>query len=127
MANATILSYVKHERIDDISIISFHARDSDVAFEEAVRSYFSRLFIEDTKNAINLVINLNGIQRLNSSALGPLVQRQQELESHKGQMAICHVNTVSLIEIFRLTRFDKIFPIFDDIDEALTAIKKSSS
>jgi anti-anti-sigma regulatory factor len=51
------------------------------------------------------------------------VQKLREIQDLKGQLALAGVNSPALKEIFALTRFDKVFPIYATREEAIAAVK----
>ena len=67
------------------------------------------------------MIDLDGVATLDSSSLSPLVQRYRELQQDEGTMVLCGVRSQGLREILSLTRFDRIFDIYEDQRQALEA------
>lgn len=71
-------------------------------------------------NIQHFVIDLADVRFLPSACLGSMVEFVRELEHVRGRVALasCEENVAFL---FKVTRLDAIFPIFDDVDEALDA------
>lgn len=110
------------EQHNGITVVSMALDGSGKANSEAVRHFFSTRFLDVTEGTVRLVVDLDGIATLDSAALGPLVQRLREVQQAGGRMALCSVNASGLREIFALTRFDQIFPIFPDRQQALDSL-----
>ncbi|MGZ5179970.1 MAG: STAS domain-containing protein [Ramlibacter sp.] len=67
-----------------------------------------------------LVLDLGGVEFLDSSGLGALVSILKALGS-QGAMAVCGARG-AVLSLFKLTRMDKVFPIDADRREALARL-----
>jgi anti-anti-sigma factor len=104
-----------------ISIVSFPHEEGRRVDLDTVRAFFTTQFFDETAEAKHLVIDLDGVNTLDSSSLSPLVQRYRELQERQGTMVLCGIKSQGLREILSLTRFDRIFDIYDDQQKALQA------
>jgi anti-sigma B factor antagonist len=111
-----------HEQADDIHVISFNVLAHDSDDQDALRAFFGDEFLDVTATDTKLVVDLKGIPSLDSSCLGPLVQRLRDFQNNEGRMALCGVQSQGLKEIFALTRFDKVFTICPDRPAALAHV-----
>jgi anti-sigma B factor antagonist len=68
----------------------------------------------------NLVLDLSAVSFIDSSGLGAIVS-SLKLLGGEGNLVICglHNNTMSM---FKLTRMDRVFNLFDSADDALADI-----
>ena len=68
------------------------------------------------------IFDLREVEFLASACLGVLVQFLQDLESTRGKIALvgCQDNVKF---IFKVTRLDQVFDLYDDMDEALDALR----
>ncbi len=107
-----------------VHTIAFQHDQQGNANNDLVRSYFANDFLPSTAGFQRLVIDLAGVATLDSSSLGPLVQKLREIQDLKGHLALAGVTSPALKEIFALTRFDKVFPIYATRDEAIAAVKQ---
>jgi anti-anti-sigma factor len=105
-----------------VHTIAFHQDEGGVANAEVVQNYFATDFLKTTHGIKRLVIDLSGVGTLNSASLGPLVQKLREIQDLKGSLALAGVTSPALREIFALTRFDKVFPIYPLRAEAVRAL-----
>jgi anti-sigma B factor antagonist len=67
------------------------------------------------------VMDMNEVEFISSGCLGSLVEFIQDLGHMRGKLALarCHDNVAFL---FKVTRLDSIFPMFDEVEEAMTAM-----
>ena len=115
----------RHEERSGVLVVSFERDANDRANLEIVRQYFANDFFDATNDKQLLVIDLNGVSTLDSSSLSPLVQRLREINEENGKMVLCGINSQGLREILSLTRFDQIFDIYKDADEAIESVTSS--
>ncbi|HEY5623052.1 MAG TPA: STAS domain-containing protein [Gammaproteobacteria bacterium] len=67
-----------------------------------------------------ILLDLSEVDFIDSSGLGALVSLLKRM-SPAGTLAVCGLRSAAL-NMFRLTRMDKVFPIFSSRAEALTAL-----
>jgi anti-sigma B factor antagonist len=66
-----------------------------------------------------LVIDLEGVEFLDSTGLGVLVGGLKRVRSHEGELSlVCTQNRI--MKVFEITGLTKVFPIFDSVDAATT-------
>lgn len=117
------LSPVVHQEENGVHIVSFLHDQQGQANTDLVLSYFAGEFLPGTASYRRLVIDLTGVLSLNSASLGPLVQKLREMHDLDGHLALSGVTSPALKEIFALTRFDKVFPIYATRAEAIAAVR----
>jgi anti-sigma B factor antagonist len=75
--------------------------------------------------ATSIVLDLQNVQYIDSRCLGSLVAAANELSARSGAGRIALVNPAHGVEhLFRLTRLDRVFPIYSDVMTALKAIER---
>ncbi len=67
-----------------------------------------------------VIINLNGVSFMDSAALATLVQGMKHCRQAGGDLRVCSLQQPVRI-IFELTRLDKAFVIYNNLNEALSA------
>jgi anti-sigma B factor antagonist len=67
---------------------------------------------------INLILDFQKVQFLSSAVLGLLLRISKKVYERDGQLRLCSINR-KIYEIFRITRLNKIFDIYDDLEAAL--------
>ncbi len=75
----------------------------------------------EQNDRIKLVIDFSEVRFLSSSVLGLLIRISKKVYETRGQLILCGINT-KIMEIFRITRLDKIFDIAEDKNEAVKTL-----
>lgn len=114
--------HLVHQVVDGVHAIAFQRDAQGTANQEFARRFFASDFLRTCADMHLLVIDLAGVVSLDSSALGPLVQKLRDVQERGGRMALSGVTSPALREIFALTRFDKVFAIHATRAEAITAV-----
>ena len=52
-----------------------------------------------------------------------MISLNKKVAAQKGHMAFCHINP-DIMEVFKITRLDKLISIFDDEDDAVKNVSK---
>ena len=77
-------------------------------------------------NAVNFVFDLEKVEFLASACIGSLVELLREVEPMRGRIALAHCDE-SVAFLFKVTKLDEVFHLFDDIDEALESFRKQDA
>lgn len=87
---------------------------------------YSAPTLRDRLNALvadghhDLVVDMQGVQFLDSTGLGVLVGGLKRVRTHDGSLhLVCSQERV--LKVFRITGLTKVFAIHDTVDEALAA------
>ena len=87
----------------------------------ALRDSISRLLKQDRKN---IVLNLSGLQYLDSSGIGELARVYVSVVKEGGQMKVVGLSP-KVEEILKITQLYRVFPEFPSEEEALQSFPKS--
>lgn len=68
-----------------------------------------------------IAINMADVGMLTSVGIGTLVTINKRCKDNKGKMALFGLND-TIMEVLKLTRLDKLFPIAKDRDAAIKAV-----
>ena len=74
--------------------------------------------------AIQLIVDFSNVQFLTSAVLGLLIRVSKKVYETDGKLRLCSIDD-KIMDIFRITRLDKIFEIYKDIDDAMIGLKRS--
>ncbi len=105
-------------------------QDGDVIIvrpvEQALDAYAATGFREHMtaniqKGVRQVVLDLGAVQFLDSTGLGAIVSTLKRLDGD-GVMVICNAGEM-VMDVFRLTRMDRVFPIVRTLDEALAVAR----
>ncbi len=104
---------------DNVKILELAGRfDTYTAGE--VRQWIDEAMAEDPAN---IVVNMQGVDFVDSTALATLVQGVKNCRQRDGDLRLCEVQQ-SVRMVFELTRLDRFFEIFSQENEAVEAFNK---
>lgn len=106
-----VMAHVQSAEEGAVRVVWFVRNDQGQVGFDQVRAYMASALLEHTHGWNRLVLDLSGVPALDSSALGPLVQKLREVQEARGRLVLTGVEAPALKEIFALTRFDRVFPI----------------
>lgn len=93
--------------------------DTKILDEEQIHSLEKTFMPLIEQNAgIRLVIDFTNVQFLTSSVLGLLIRINRKVLQSDGQIRLCCIDG-KILDIFKITRLDKVFTIFADRQSAL--------
>ncbi len=109
--------HLRLETIDGVTVVSFV--DTKIVTEENIQEVGDQLYslVEDQGHN-QLLLNFGNVQYLSSAALGKLIQLKKKVGAVKGTLKLCCIHP-DLLEVFKITRLDQVFPIFKDEQAAL--------
>jgi anti-sigma B factor antagonist len=74
----------------------------------------------------HVVFDLRDLAFTCSMGLGTLIKAHNECRDHQGQMALAGPQP-PVLKVFRTTRLDKLFPIYDQVEEAVDALASAAT
>ena len=107
---------------DDMPGIGENAADIDqtkTVTEENIQEVGDQLYslVEDEGHK-QLLLNFGNVQYLSSAALGKLINLKKKVNAAKGKLKLCCIHP-DLLEVFKITRLDQVFEIYDEEQQAL--------
>jgi anti-sigma B factor antagonist len=112
------------QRIDvtktgDVSVVKF--RDRKILDEAVIQELGAELFgLVEVDNRKTILLDFDGVEFLSSAALGKLITFDRKVKTSKGRLKICGL-TPGILEVFEVTKLNKVFDIRPDAAEALAA------
>jgi anti-sigma B factor antagonist len=73
-----------------------------------------------SEGAYQVVVNLEGVDFLDSTGLGVLVGALKRVKAHDGSLSLVCTQE-KILKIFKITGLTKVFDIHDSVDEATSA------
>ena len=113
-----------HRRIDvsklgDVTIVRF--LDKKILDEAGILELGAELFgLVEQDNRKSLLLNFVGVEFLSSAALGKLITLDRKVKSNKVRMKMSNIRP-EILEVFQITKLNKIFDIRKDEAEAISA------
>ncbi len=86
---------------------------------QEVSDELSRLITE--RGHTKIVLDFRNVQYVSSMMLAKLVKLQHQIGKSKGQLRICGLGPI-LKDAFRISHFEQVFDIHDDVESALKAM-----
>ncbi len=108
--NATIVTFTGEKILDETDI---------QALQESIMSV-----VEQAEN-INLILDFGNVRFLSSAVLGLLIRVSKRIYERDGQLKLCNISP-KIYEIFKITRLNKIFDIYKDVESAAENISKTN-
>jgi anti-sigma B factor antagonist len=105
---------IQREDRGPITIFSF-SDDDQIRDPEILQEALDELLQE---NRINILYDFGNIHYISSSVLGFLITSYRELKAQGGQLKLANVQP-SVMNVFEITRLNRILQIFNDVDTAL--------
>ncbi len=103
------------ENRDDIVVLNLVGK-IDIDSSPELKAKVAELIEENNKN---IFIDFSGISFMNSSGLGALISIVKDVRAKDASLTI--INPTTFIKsLFKLTQLDKIFTIYDSVEEALS-------
>ena len=114
MAGQSSRLLVEHE--DEIIHIRF--TDRNILEEATIQQIADEVaqIIDDAQNP-KVLINFQDVEHLSSAALGTLITINNKLRRKEGQLRLSNINP-QIQEVFQITKLNKLFKIYDDVEEA---------
>jgi anti-anti-sigma factor len=92
-------------RLDAVTVPSLEA-----VFEHSISS-----------GRVRLVVDLGAVNYISSSGLRALLSVRRQAQANGGDVVLCGMNS-RVREVFEMIGFDKLFRVFDRVDEAAAAL-----
>ena len=105
---------LKHEKIEQLTVV--HMKGSLTV--ATAQDFFSQIvsFLEGGET--NLLLQMSAVNFVDSTGLGTIVRLAKRVREANGQLRLSDPQP-KILEMFELTRLDKILPIFKTQEEAL--------
>lgn len=121
---AKIKPRISVEYSDNATIVTFTdekiLEESDIkALQESIIS------IVEQADRLNLILDFSNVRFLSSAVLGLLIRISKKIYERDGQLRLCNINP-KIYEIFKITRLNKIFDIYQDVESAIENLPEVS-
>ena len=108
------------ERLEESGVTVVTVRGV-INFGESAREFSSYLQELLDAGVPSVLVDMSGIDNVDSTGLGELVGYLQRFEKVGRRLALYRPHR-RILSLLRLTRLDEIFPIFEDRAEAITTL-----
>jgi len=101
----------------DITIVTFVDRKIiDESNIQEIGDQLTDLVVNQYK--VKMLLNFENVEYLSSAALGKLITLNKKIKEENGKLKLCSVRP-QIYEVFKITKLNKLFEIYDDEDRAL--------
>jgi len=112
---------LKVEQAGEVAVVNF--LDKRILDEPTIQAIAEQLFsLVDEAGKRKVLLNFSNVEYMSSAALGKLINLHKKLTTLKGQLTMCNV-IPQILEVFTITRLDKVFKIYPNEDAALETYK----
>jgi anti-sigma B factor antagonist len=73
-------------------------------------------------NVVNIVLNFENVTFLSSAVLRTLIKINTAIGERHGKLKLCSIDP-KILEVFKITRLNKVFDIREDIDAAMESLE----
>jgi anti-anti-sigma factor len=105
--------------VGSVTVIRF--ANSKIVDEAEIQELGSELFsLVEQESRESLLLNFEDVKFLSSAALGKLIKLDKIVKSNGGELKLANIRP-EILEVFAITRLDKLFDIKGSESEALAA------
>ncbi len=102
---------------DGVSVVEF--ADRKILDELCISEIREELFkLVADSDGIKLLLSFKTVEHLSSAALGALITLNNQVAERNGTLKLSDI-TPQIYEVFKITRLNKLFDIYDSMEEAL--------
>ncbi len=102
-----------------VSVVRF--RDRKILDEAAIQELGAELAtLVDVDNRKAILLDFEGVEFLSSAALGKLITFDRKVKTAQGRLKMCGISP-GILEVFQVTKLNKVFDIRGAAAEAITA------
>jgi anti-sigma B factor antagonist len=113
-------SRLELEEVGDVTVVNFI--DKKILDEQNIQVIGEQLFeLVENQGKKKILLNFSNVEFLSSAALGKLITLNKKVQSASGKLGMCKI-TKEIMEVFQITRLDKLFKIYPDEQAALQAL-----
>jgi anti-sigma B factor antagonist len=111
---------LKNETKNDVEILSFdNINKLNILIAQALKEEVAQYL---TKPNTKLILNLEGIEYVDSSGFGALLSILRNAKNNDSQFKICNISS-DVMDLIKLLQLHNVFDICDNIDECLNSFE----
>lgn len=105
------------DEVGDVTVARFV--DKKILDESNIQIIGNQLFsLVDEDHRAKIVLDFTNVEYLSSAALGKLITMDKKVKAASGKLRLCSIRS-DILEVFKITRLDKLFTIRENRDKAL--------
>jgi anti-sigma B factor antagonist len=117
------MSSLKSQEVEDVLVVYF--TDAKILDEARIQQIGKELMemAASASTSKKMVLNFQGVQFMSSAMIGKLVLLNKKCKSTEIDLKLCQISP-NVLEVFKITRLNKVFEIHPDEEKALKAFSK---
>lgn len=117
------MSSLKSQEVEDVLVVYF--TDAKILDEARIAQIGKELMDMAASASTNkkMVLNFQGVQFMSSAMIGKLVLLNKKAKTDNVTLKMCAISA-NVLEVFKITRLNKVFEIYPDEEKALKSFKK---
>lgn len=105
------------EEFGDVTVAKF--TDKKILDESNIQIIGNQMFsLVEEDHRQKIVLDFSNVEYLSSAALGKLITMDKKVKAASGKLRLCSIRA-DILEVFKITRLDKLFTIRENRDKAL--------
>ena len=105
------------DEANDVTVARF--TDKKILDESNIQIIGNQLFsLVDEDHRQKIVLDFTNVEYLSSAALGKLITMDKKVKASGGKLRLCSIRS-DILEVFKITRLDKLFTIRENREKAL--------
>lgn len=117
------MSSLKTQEIEEVLVVNF--TDAKILDEARIQQIGQELMnaAASAGQKKKMLLNFQGVQFMSSAMIGKLVLLNKKCKADEVVLKMCCISP-NVLEVFKITRLNKVFEIFDDQDKAIKSYVK---
>ncbi|MFW6327027.1 MAG: STAS domain-containing protein [Bacteroidota bacterium] len=112
---------LKTEKINNITVVSFdNVNRFNALITEPVKEDLKSFF---NKPNTRLILNLEGVQYVDSSGFGVFLSIMKTANNNFGQFKMCNISH-EVMELFKLLQLHNVFELYPNLDDCLESFNE---
>ena len=114
-------SHLKVRSSDGVEVVEF--ADRKILEEPSISEIGEELSrLVAGQGGVKLLVSFKNVDHLSSAALGVLITLNKQVADQKGTLKLSDI-TPRIYEVFKITRLNKLFDIYDTAEQALKSFQ----
>ena len=106
---------LNHERVNGYSVLTIQDERIDAHNSGELKEYLLQMIEGGEKR---ILVHLGHVRFIDSSGLGALLSGNKHMLAKSGRLVLANIQK-QVLSMFELTRLNRVFEIFSDLEEAL--------
>src|SRR5262245_65545644 len=108
------------DEVNGVTIARF--TDKKILDESNIQVIGNQLFsLVDDDHRQKIILDFTNVEYLSSAALGKLITMDKKVKATGGKLRLCSIRS-DILEVFKITRLDKLFAISENREKALEGL-----